>query len=81
MAERLPIVNNLFAYGFNPDISFSRDDKNHEKPLTPKAVRHLEREGKHADKELLPTDSVLQASPHVGNIQRWLDWLNKNGNG
>lgn len=26
-------------------------------------------------------DSVLQASPHVGNIQRWLDWLNKNGNG
>lgn len=79
--HRIPVTEQSLAYGFNPDISFSRDDKNHERPLTPKAVRHLEREGKHADKELLPTDSVLQASPHVGNIQRWLDWLNKNGNG
>jgi len=77
----IPVTEQSLAYGFNPDVSFSRDDKNHAKPLTPKAVRHLEREGKHADKELLPTESVLQASPHVGNIQRWLDWLSKNGNG
>ncbi|MBA3857505.1 MAG: hypothetical protein C0507_11410 [Cyanobacteria bacterium PR.3.49] len=76
----IPVTEQSLAYGFNPDISFSREDKNHAKPLTPKAVRHLEREGKHADKVLLPTESVLQTSPHVANIQHWLDWFNKNGN-
>lgn len=77
----IPITEQSLGYGFNPDVSFSRDDKNHTNPLTPKQVRHLEREGKHADKELLPSEAVLKTSPHVGNIQRWLDWLSKNGNG
>jgi len=76
----VPVTEQSLAYGFNPDISFSREDTNHDKPLTPKAVRHLEREGKHADKALLPTASVLNASPHVENIHDWLELLSKNGN-
>jgi len=76
----VPVSEQSLAYGFNPDISFSREDKKHDKPLTPKAFRHLEREGKHADKALLPTDNVLKASPHVENIQAWLELLSKNGN-
>lgn len=79
--HNIPITELSLAYGFNPDISFSRDDREHVKPLTPKAVRHLEREGKHAEKELLPTEAVLKASPHVNNIRRWLDWISKNDNG
>ncbi|MBX3077113.1 hypothetical protein KF913_24595 [Candidatus Obscuribacterales bacterium] len=75
----VPVTEQSLAYGFNPDISFSREDKNHDNPLTPKAVRHLEREGKHADKALLPTEKVLNASPHVENIQTWLELLSKNG--
>jgi hypothetical protein len=77
--HKIPITEQSLGYGFNPDISFSRDDRNHAHPLTPKQVRHLERQGKHADKELLPTEEVLKMSPHVGNIQNWLDWLSKNG--
>lgn len=75
----VPVTEQSLAYGFNPDISFSREDKNHDNPLTLKAVRHLEREGKHADKALLPTEKVLNASPHVENIQTWLELLSKNG--
>lgn len=69
--RKVPITPATLGYGFNPDISFRRDDKHHEHPLRPKEVRHLVRQGVACEKAIVPTEAILDRSEHVANILRW----------
>jgi len=69
--RKVPITPATLGYGFNPDISFRRDDKHQEHPLRPKEVRHLVRQGVSCEKAIVPTKAILDRSEHVANILRW----------
>lgn len=69
--RKVPITPATLGYGFNPDISFRRDDKHQEHPLRPKEVRHLVRQGIACDKAVIPNTAILERSEHVANILRW----------
>jgi hypothetical protein len=68
----IPINELTLGYGFNPDVSFRRDDKEHGHPLTNKQAEKMKKQGIAVDKVLLPTPDVLEHSQHAKNVQSGL---------
>lgn len=81
MYERhgIPVNQETLSYGYNPDVSFRKDDLQHQNPLTNNEAKDLKKNGVPIDKALLPSKVVLEKSEHVENVKNWFGWLNKSG--